>query len=143
LISSIQRIELFLLLRLVRRSSIISRLFDCTPHLGSISRLFWEYDYLLEASGFLGCQQPLAEVYSGKFKLKFVRILMTPIYCIWVINFKAAWRAYSFNFRECELKAKSFFVLKEALKFHAIHLVEPQEEEKNFNFFAIGLYNRL
>jgi len=38
-----------------------------------------ENDYLLKTSGFLGCQQqPLAEAqYSGKFKLKFVRILMT------------------------------------------------------------------
>ena len=51
----------------------------------SISQSFWEYDYLLEASGFLGRQQQLlAEAqYSEKFKLKFVRILVThPIYTV-------------------------------------------------------------
>jgi len=45
----------------------------------STSRPFWEY--LLETSGFLERQQLLAEAYSRKFKLKFVRILIThPVY---------------------------------------------------------------
>jgi len=43
------------------------------------SRPFWKYDCLLEASGFLGRQQlSLAKAqYSRKFKLKFIRILVT------------------------------------------------------------------
>jgi len=85
LISSIQRTELFPLLSAQREDLRWSRpsiIFDYIPHLVSTSRPFWEYDCLLEAS-FLGRQQqPLAEAqYSGKFKLKFVRILVThPVY---------------------------------------------------------------
>jgi len=79
LISSIQRTELFPLLSTQREDFRWSRLFDYTSHLVSTSRPFWEYDCLLEASSFLGRQQQfLAEAqYSEKFKLKFVRILVT------------------------------------------------------------------
>jgi len=77
IINDLQRIKLF---RIIIECEDLrwSWLFDYTPHLVSISRPFWKYE-----SGFLGRQQQsLAEAqYSGKFKLKFVRILVThPIY---------------------------------------------------------------
>jgi len=76
LISSIQRTELFSLLSVQREG--LRSTFDYTPHLVSTSRPFWQYDCLLQASSFLERQQFLAEAqYSEKFKLKFVRILVT------------------------------------------------------------------
>ena len=81
LIPSIQRTELFPLLIAQREGLWWSRLFDYTPHLVSITAIL--RICLLETSGFLGRQQQaLAKAqYSEKFKLKFVRILMThPVY---------------------------------------------------------------
>jgi len=47
----------FPLLSAQRESLRWSRLFDYTSHLVSTSRPFWEYNYLLAASSFLGRQQ--------------------------------------------------------------------------------------
>ena len=53
LLTGIQRTELFPLLSAQREGLRWLRLFDYTLYLISISRPFWEYDCLLEASGFL------------------------------------------------------------------------------------------
>jgi len=86
LISGIQRTELFPLLNTQREGLRWSRLFDYTPHLVSTAAILriW-LRILLEAPGFFGTALSSTTTsggqYSGKFKLKFVLILMVhPIY---------------------------------------------------------------